>query len=61
MTRFFFTTFLLFALAVPAAIAEVAQEITWDNLVPPLPPLEGPFVHLSYLQNSAIERDLAAL
>lgn len=55
MTRFSFTTFLLFALAVPAAIAEVAQEITWDNLVPPLPPLEDPFAHLTALQRFDLE------
>ena len=47
MTRFFFTTLVLFVLAAPAAIAEVAEEIKWDNLVPPAPPLEDPFAHLT--------------
>ena len=52
MTRFIFTTFALFVLAVPAAIAEVAEEITWDNLVPPAPSLEDPFAHLTADQRS---------
>ena len=50
MARMFFTTIVLIVLTVPAAIAEVAQEITWDNLVPPMPPLENPFAHLTALQ-----------
>ena len=50
MLRPFFMLFGLIVLAASPAIADVAQEVTWDNLVPSTLPLEDPFAHLTALQ-----------
>ncbi len=50
MIRIFFTTLLMVMMTAASVLAEVAREITWDDLVPPAQPLEEPFAHLTQNQ-----------
>ena len=47
MLRFLSTVLLVVVLIVPAAVAEAPLKVTWENLVPPVPPLKNPLSHLS--------------
>lgn len=47
MLRVFSRALLVVVLIVPAAVAEAPLKVTWENLVPPAPPLKDPLSHLS--------------
>ena len=47
MLRVLASVLIVLALFVPAAGAEVPLKVTWENLVPPAPPLKDPLSHLS--------------
>ena len=56
MLRIVSAAALALALSFASAQAEVAREITWDNLVPEAPPLEDPFSHLTLDQRYDLNR-----
>ena len=53
--RGFLTSLVIFALLVGPAGAEVAKQISWQNLVPAAKPLENPLKHLEWEQQAEIE------
>ena len=53
--RGFLTSLAIFALLVGPAGAEVAKQISWQNLVPAAKPLENPLKHLEWEQQAEIE------
>ena len=53
--RGFLTSMVICALLVGPAGAEVAKQISWQNLVPAAKPLENPLKHLEWEQQAEIE------
>ena len=53
--RWFLTSLAIFALLVGPTGAEVAKQISWQNLVPAAKPLENPLKHLEWEQQAEIE------
>lgn len=55
MLRLLSRVLVVVALFVPVAFAEAPYKITWENLVPPAPPLKDPVSHLSMNHQVEIE------
>jgi hypothetical protein len=54
MIRSVLAAFVLITLTASSAAAEVARELTWDDLVPAAAPLDNPFAHLTQDQHDEL-------